>query len=72
MISTYYYCVTLVNSIITLVVWIHLLQGCPGRPRTVTGKNTIGYLSYITSVLKAGHKHELANQLFVLNFAILG
>ncbi|KAI1242744.1 hypothetical protein IHE44_0000288 [Lamprotornis superbus] len=36
MINTYCYCVTLVNSIIILVAWIHLLQGCQGRPRTVT------------------------------------
>jgi len=39
MISTYCYCVTLVNSIIILAVLTHLLQGCPGRPRTVTGKS---------------------------------
>ncbi|KAF2983470.1 hypothetical protein EK904_005662, partial [Melospiza melodia maxima] len=36
MINTCSYCVTLANFIIILVAWIHLLQGCQGRPRTVT------------------------------------
>lgn len=57
MINTYCCCVILVNFIIILVAWIHLLQGCQGRPRTVTGKNALDDSSVI-SVLKVGHKCE--------------
>lgn len=58
MTNIYCYCVTLANYIIILVVWIHLLQGCQGRLRTVIGKNTIYVLSCAISVLKVGNKHE--------------
>lgn len=57
MINTCCYCVILVNSIIILVAWIHLLQGCQGRPRTVTGKSAVDVfvLCYLCTL---GHKHE--------------